>query len=379
MRDYNDDYIPPAVQQSPNSSPSAGSRNAKPSNSNRPQGGSPPRVGELDYDLEKPPMYRPSPDDKRSKPASPLERQLSSSWERLKNANVVAKHEGYPPMQIQRMGTQRVNLYAEIPVTYRPWFTYLMVVANCFMFLYTMYVANFQFESLNVNPLFGPSTAVLVKLGAKWYPYIIAGDWWRLIAPMFLHAGLVHLGFNMLTLWRIGSSIEETFGLFRTALIYLLSGVSGVVASCVFNPSTVGVGASGAIYGLVGALFGDFFQNHKTIVEGKCVYFLNLVFSLAFGIALGLLPIIDNWAHIGGLVAGFLLGLMLLTNNERDESGKRLLPWYSSALVILASIATFAWFVAMFALLYSNKNGNSYCTWCHYLDCVVINSSWWTC
>jgi len=294
----------------------------------------------------------------------------------MSRANVVERSER-PDRKIVRMGTIRDNVYQEVITVYRPWFTFSIIVANILVFVYIMWLSSWQFESLNINPLIGPSATVLDTMGAKNTPKIVNGDWWRLFTPMYLHAGVIHLAMNMLMMKRLGQGLEEAFGFLVIASIYTISGVSGVVMSCVMNAKIIGVGASGALYGLVGALFGDFVQNYKTIVEGKWAYFFSMVFSLALGLAMGLLPVIDNWAHIGGLIAGFFLGLIMLTNTERDARGKRLVPACSKLITILAAVALITWFLVLFALMYGNKNGNDYCTSCRYLDCV--STPYWTC
>jgi membrane associated rhomboid family serine protease len=327
-----------------------------------------------------PPAYDPDDEEDFTPRKSENDRKRGKSAMRvmraMSQANIAEKSER-PDRRIARMGTIRDNVYEEVITVYRPWFTFFIVVANVGVFLYCMWLASWNFESLTVNPLLGPSATLLVNMGAKDTAKIINGDWWRLFTPMFLHAGVIHLAMNMLMMKRLGQGLEESFGFFVTASIYLISGVSGVVLSCVMNPSIIGVGASGALYGLVGALFGDFFQNYKTIVEGRWMYFMSMVFSLAVGMAMGLLPVLDNWAHIGGLICGFMLGLILLTNTLRDERGKRLVPWYSKLITVLAAVALVVWFLVLFSLLYSNKNGNQYCPYCKYLDCV--DTPWWTC
>jgi membrane associated rhomboid family serine protease len=181
-------------------------------------------------------------------------------------------------------------------VAYRPIFTYCMIAILILVFILTMWYANWQFESININPLYGPSIAVLTQMGAKVTSNIVnQGEWWRLITAMFLHAGLVHLALNVIMFARIGVMIEEAFGFWRTGSIYLISGFSGSLTSSAMNPTSVGVGASGALYGLVGALLADFIQNHKLITEGKWMYLLSMILSLIVGLGIGMLPILDNW------------------------------------------------------------------------------------
>eukprot|EP00475_Leptophrys_vorax_P032083 TRINITY_DN4917_c0_g1_i1.p1 TRINITY_DN4917_c0_g1~~TRINITY_DN4917_c0_g1_i1.p1 ORF type:complete len:493 (-),score=109.34 TRINITY_DN4917_c0_g1_i1:31-1509(-) len=263
-------------------------------------------------------------------------------------------------------------------IVFKPIFTYCVLVVLVLVFVLTMWVANWQFESVNVNPLYGPSISVLATMGAKITTNIVQQhEWWRLLTSMFLHAGLIHLGLNGIMLARIGVMIEEAFGFWTIGIIYLMSGYSGAVTSSAMNPLSVGVGASGALYGLVGALLGDFIQNHKLITEGKWMYLLSMILSLLVGLGIGLLPILDNWAHIGGLVTGFLLGLILLTNNIRDERGKRLVSWYARPLTVLAALAVALYVGVMNYLLWTNQDGNNYCQFCRYFDCIP--TSYWTC
>jgi membrane associated rhomboid family serine protease len=106
-------------------------------------------------------------------------------------------------------------------------------------------------ESLQVNPLVGPGVDVLLKLGAKRTDLIVVeGEWYRLFTPIFLHSGVVHLLFNMVGLWNVGVPTEREFGWLKTGIIFFVSGFFGVVMSAIFVPLAVGVGASGAIFGL---------------------------------------------------------------------------------------------------------------------------------
>lgn len=366
------DWIPPAMDDDDLELPSR----ARPSNISRPNNSSlrkstppayDPDFGDYDDLIRKSEAV-----EKRNSGGNIGKRAIRA----LSEANIKEKSDR-PDRRIARMGTIRDNIHDEVITVYRPWFTFLMVVVNIGVFLYTMYAANWKLASTTENPLIGPSTSILLTLGAKYTKYILAGNWWRLMTPMFLHAGVIHLLMNMVMLKRLGQGLEEGFGFVIVASIYLMSGVSGVLASSVMNPDIVGVGASGALYGMVGALFGDFFQNHQTIVEGKWMYFFSMVISLVLGVGMGLLPVIDNWAHLGGLVCGFLMGNILLTNNMHDEKGKRLLPCYSKLLTLLSALGLIVWFVTLFGLLYGNKNAYQYCSFCKYLDCVP--TPYWTC
>jgi len=242
--------------------------------------------------------------------------------------------------------------------------------------LFQLQKNGWELAPLNENPMLGPGSEVLIDMGAKVTELIIEGQWWRLIAPMFLHAGLVHLLVNMITLWRLGTDLEEAFGPFRIGAIYFLSGLFGVLMSSIFLPEIPGVGASGAICGLLGAKFGDFFHYHKYLQEGKWKYLLSLVFSTLISLAIGLFPLLDNFAHIGGWICGLLSGTVLLAYAVKDpQSGRQRLKSFA-VLLCLAIQITF--FIIAFAVLYSSIDGNTWCAWCANLSCIR-GIPWWDC
>lgn len=156
-----------------------------------------------------------------------------------------------------------------------------------------------------VVELTGGSTDQLhmINFGAKFNPLILKGEWWRFFTPMFLHFGLTHLVMNMLSLFILGPLVERLFGKVRFLLIYFMSGIYGVFASFVFSEG-VSAGASGAIFGLFGALlyFGLIQKKFNLRIDLKQIIVL-VVFNLGYGL---LVPGIDNYAHIGGLIGGFL-------------------------------------------------------------------------
>lgn len=155
-------------------------------------------------------------------------------------------------------------------------------------------------------------TDVLVAFGAMFGPRIADGEYWRLLTAMFLHVGFLHLGFNMFGLWIFGRMVEQVYGPARFALIYVLAGLFGSVASYLLNPITIAAGASGALFGTVGAL-AAFFAYHGGIRGGIARQQLTGLLVLgAVNLVLGfLIPGIDSWAHLGGLVGGFILGYVL--------------------------------------------------------------------
>jgi len=151
---------------------------------------------------------------------------------------------------------------------------------------------------------------LVIYFGAKINEAIFAGEFWRFITPLFVHAGILHIFVNMYSLYALGPMVEEFFGTPRMLVVYFFSGIMGVILSFAFNPYP-SVGASAAIFGLLGAL-GTFLLLHRALLghTGK-TYLRQIVFVALLNLALGLAPNIDNWGHIGGLLAGCALAWFL--------------------------------------------------------------------
>jgi rhomboid protease GluP len=155
--------------------------------------------------------------------------------------------------------------------------------------------------------------AKLVRWGSNAGPYTLRGQWWRLVTSMFLHGGLLHIAFNMFALWQVGRLVERMFGSARFLGLYMIAGVCGSLASVLWNPHVNSVGASGAIFGIIGGLLA-FIRRPDSGVPPTIVKDLRGSLSgfLLFNIAAGLVyPHTDNAAHIGGLAGGYLAGLLL--------------------------------------------------------------------
>jgi rhomboid protease GluP len=142
-------------------------------------------------------------------------------------------------------------------------------------------------------------------LGGKINEFILAGQVWRLITPVFLHGSLLHIGFNMYALFVLGPGLERYYGHRRFLLLYLVSGYAGNVLSFLLssNPS---IGASTAIFGLVAAQVVFILRNHMLFGPRARGLLMNLGLVIVVNLLLGLQPRIDNWGHLGGLIGGFL-------------------------------------------------------------------------
>lgn len=144
---------------------------------------------------------------------------------------------------------------------------------------------------------------VVLYYGAKINEALAAGQAWRLVTPVFLHAGLLHIGVNMYSLYALGPAVERFFGRGRFLAVYLLAGTCGVLLSLVMSPNP-SVGASGAIFGLLGALAAFLYLHRATFGQLGAMQLRQLLFVALINLGLGLSPGIDNWGHVGGLLAG---------------------------------------------------------------------------
>ena len=145
---------------------------------------------------------------------------------------------------------------------------------------------------------------LVAGLGAKDNDLILAGQVWRLVTPIFVHGGLVHFGVNMYSLFALGPPVERFFGPPRMLALYLISGVSGVAFSLALTPDR-SVGASGAIFGLLGALAMFLYLHRRILGPAGRMQLQQLILVAALNLLYGASnPYIDLWGHIGGLAAG---------------------------------------------------------------------------
>jgi rhomboid protease GluP len=182
--------------------------------------------------------------------------------------------------------------------------------------------------------LFSPSSAALAALGGAGAIPWHQGYWWTLFTATYLHGGVLHILFNVLWIRQLGPAVEELYGRSRLVIIFIVSGALGFfVSTAVGTPLTVG--ASAAIFGLLGAMVA--YGKKRGGTFGKMVlreYGLWAVMLFAFGLMPG--SRIDNWAHGGGFIGGFIAGLVLSFSERRDESMlERALAFGLIALTVL--------------------------------------------
>jgi rhomboid protease GluP len=175
--------------------------------------------------------------------------------------------------------------------------TFILIGVNIIIFLITALLSRNIFN-INQN--------ILIGFGAKSNMLIEQGQAWRLLTCAFLHSGLIHIGFNMYSLYIIGPQIEQVFGKSKYLIIYIISCITSSLLSYLMSPYSISVGASGGIFGLMGALLAfAISERHK--IQKK--YLSSLIQIIVINLFIGLsIKNIDNFGHIGGLVGGFLIG-----------------------------------------------------------------------
>ena len=190
-------------------------------------------------------------------------------------------------------------------ISFKPFLTYTIIGLNLAYFLLMLY------SGLNLfpNPIQGSiDQRVLIAFGAKVNSLIQEGEIWRLLTSTFIHIGIIHLVFNLYALWALGPLTEESFGHRRFLMIYIFSGLGGSIASYLFSPA-LSAGASGAIFGLLGALL---YYSYRRPSLWKSGLGMNLVIVIMVNFGFGLSqPGIDNYAHFGGLLTGWLTSVLI--------------------------------------------------------------------
>jgi rhomboid protease GluP len=163
------------------------------------------------------------------------------------------------------------------------------------------------------------SGQALTYWGVNAGPLTLSGEYWRLFTAGFLHGGIIHIAVNMWCLWSLGRLSERLFGKWQTFMIYMVTGVGGALLSVASNPNHAELGASGAVFGIVGAVmagvkFGDLniSAGEKRAIFSSAVSFAVLNFILGFSdFGSSVFGHVDNMCHLGGFITGLLIGLPL--------------------------------------------------------------------
>ncbi|KAF8930190.1 hypothetical protein BGZ47_000699 [Haplosporangium gracile] len=286
---------------------------------------------------------------------------------------------------------------------WRPWFVWIISAAQIGVLIYEIFKGYQRtgriIETQPFNPMIGPGTGTIIAVGARFVPCMRStyldnqnlqcpdnttaictisdicaftpisstgkapDQWFRFITPVFLHGGVLHLLFNLLFQMRTGADLERDMGWWRFAIIYMTSGIAGFIFGGNFAPIlSPSMGASGALFGLIGCLVLDLIQNWKLVVR-PCWELSKLSLMILVSFAFGLLPFLDNFAHIGGFIAGILTGLVFMPVvyfSKRDKYiklGLRVIALPLIAMLIVLGLTNF----------YKGANN---CSWC---SCLPIN------
>jgi len=212
--------------------------------------------------------------------------------------------------------------------------TYTLILINLLVYIYSSFLSA-DIVDMNMK--------VLVELGALFGPItVLDGQWQDLGIAMFLHGGMTHLLMNMFSLFLIGRTVEQYFNVVSYASIYGFAGLIGGLVSLYMHPVSVGVGASGAIFGIFGALAG-FFLAHRAKIEAHAKAFMK-DFGIILGINLVLgfsIESIDVSAHVGGLIVGIIGGYVISKNSK--------LVWSYSVAMVVVIIAMMSYLPSQYA------------------------------
>ncbi len=194
----------------------------------------------------------------------------------------------------------------------------------------------------------GMGTAIMAGTRDVWVaagafaPAVLRGEWWRLVVPMFVHGGIVHIAFNSMALADLGPAVEHTYGSARYLFLYVITGVLGFCAtvawSVVSGTPHLSVGASGAVLGIVGVLLA------LTVKRGGAYMQMvraQLLRSIGYTLLLGAVVNVDNAAHVGGLASGFALGMLLADRPPTTALARKVsvILAAASALVVILAFA----------------------------------------
>ena len=230
---------------------------------------------------------------------------------------------------VHRVGVRR--LFARL-LPAGPRYTTLLLMANFALFGISLLAA--ARSGVGLESLLHMPGRTLVALGARDY-HVALGEWWRLATAIFLHGNLLHLLFNALVLFDLGPAVEEMYGTARFLVLYFVAGIAGSLSSFFWHPFAIMVGASGALFGLIGVMIAYGYRHRTGLGEQvKTMYVRWAIYGLLFGFVV---PGIDNAAHIGGLLAGVAYGAVV--SNTPSFTHSSILAWRIASYAVLLVIA----------------------------------------
>jgi rhomboid protease GluP len=218
--------------------------------------------------------------------------------------------------------------------------TMVILVINFGLYLATTV---YSMKAGNQGAFMNLDSRTLLAFGAKFGPFIAAGQWWRLVTAGFLHGGLLHILMNSWVLFDLGAEVEQTYGASRMWVIYFLSSVCGFYASDLWNPMAPSIGASAGLAGLIGAMIALGLTHSGPVATAIRGHYIRwavylMIWSLFF-------PGIDMAAHVGGMAAGF--GAAYLAGLPHHEGAPVEQLWRGAAwlCILLTAVSFLLWYL----------------------------------
>jgi len=354
----------------------------------------------------------------------------SSSPQPRKNTNDPEKEERRKSKVPKALYDPEVRKQLEELKQHKPFFMYTVTILQILLMLASLVInyiyVGYPFDTMTNNIMLGPNAGILIHMGARFVPCMKQMDiqrtkaynvtlcplgvegsiintggyvnkytnkeitenlcslsdlcgmgginqgekpnqWIRFIAPIFLHAGIVHIFINLVFQIRTGIQMERDFGTWRMMIIYMASGIFGFAFGADISYSRPSVGCSGALYGLLACLLLDLIQNWKLIVN-PWIELIKMLLIIMISLGVGLLKFIDNFAHVGGFITGIFAGLIfmpVIIFGKWDLRRKRFLKVISVPILI-------GMFVWVFTSFYKEESNT--CKWCKYVTCLPIKN-----
>ncbi len=211
----------------------------------------------------------------------------------------------------------------------------ILIYAN--LILFTLMVLHGTLLGFGMSAIMHPSPRLLVHWGAQYWPLVLEnGEWWRCITYAYTHGGLIHVGFNMVVLYQVGPLLEAEIGWTRLFTVYTLTALVATLVGLWWHPVTIVVGASGAIFGLIGFSVSYYHRVGGYIgIQRRNFMFQWAMMAFIFGIFVGA----DNAAHLGGALSGAALGWIMPVSIRDQRKTENLFKGIAIACVILTVIS----------------------------------------
>lgn len=211
----------------------------------------------------------------------------------------------------------------------------ILIYAN--LILFSLMVLHGTVLGLGMRAIMNPPADLMVRWGGQYWPWVLQnGEWWRCITYAFTHGGLIHLGFNMVVLYQVGPLLEAEIGWSRLFSVYTLTALVATLAGLFWHPMTVVVGASGAIFGLIGFSISYYHRVGGALGLQRRNFMLQwALLALVFGFVVGA----DNAAHLGGAISGAVCGWLLPLGVRGQRRTDKLFRGFALACAAITAIS----------------------------------------